>query len=102
MAQGRVWTGREALGAGLVDRLGGLDAALARRAGAGPHPRGRRSSVVVLPERKGLLETLLERQEEDVARAGARPARGLGLLRWARRSGDRGPIARVPFELAVR
>ena len=28
VAQGRVWTGRDAVGAGLVDRLGGLDTAL--------------------------------------------------------------------------
>ena len=29
VAQGRVWTGEQALGLGLVDELGGLDVALA-------------------------------------------------------------------------
>ncbi|MDR2926507.1 MAG: signal peptide peptidase SppA [Azoarcus sp.] len=33
IAQGRVWSGQEAVGLGLVDRMGGLDAALATAAG---------------------------------------------------------------------
>jgi protease-4 len=45
-ARGRVWTGRAALERGLVDALGGLDAALARaRALAGIDPRSRRTSL---------------------------------------------------------
>lgn len=101
VAQGRVWTGREALAAGLVDRLGGLDAALLAAAGRARIPKGQDVQVVVLPQRRGLLETLLERQEEDVV------ARALGpvassLLRWTTALGNQGPIARVPFELAVR
>ncbi|HET6431899.1 signal peptide peptidase SppA [Dyella sp.] len=41
IAQGRVWTGAQALDRGLVDQLGGLDAALAfaaEKAGLGKHP----------------------------------------------------------------
>ena len=57
--------------------------------------------LVVFPERKGFLETLVERQEEDVL------ARALGphaasLVRWSRRLAEAGPIARLPFEIAVR
>ena len=40
VAQGRVWTGTEALRHGLVDQLGGLDVALAAGQGAG-EDRGR-------------------------------------------------------------
>ena len=101
VAQGRVWTGREALAAGLVDRLGGLDAALVAAAGRARIPKGQEVQVVVLPQRRGLLEALLERQEEDVL-AGALGPGASSFLRWAVALGDRGPIARVPFELAVR
>jgi protease-4 len=105
VAQGRVWTGEEALAAGLVDRLGGLDAAVQVARDKARVPRGQDVHLIVLPQRKGLFETLLERQDEDVAARVA--ARMLGpaaasLLRWATALGDRGPIARVPFELAVR
>ena len=101
VAQGRVWTGREALAVGLVDRLGGLDAALVAAAGRARIPKGQEVQVVVLPQRRGLLEALLERQEEDVL-AGALGPGASSFLRWAAALGDRGPIARVPFELAVR
>jgi hypothetical protein len=56
---------------------------------------------VVLPEGKGFLETLMERGEEDVLiRALGREA--ASLLRWGQALSERGPIARLPFELAVR
>lgn len=101
VAQGRVWTGREALAAGLVDALGGLDEAVrAARERAGI-PRGQDVRIVVLPQRKGLLETLMERQDEDVLASRLGGPAG-SLLRWARALSDRGPIARVPFEISVR
>jgi protease-4 len=101
VAQGRVWTGREALAAGLVDRLGGLDAALRAARERARIPKGQEVQIVVLPQRKGVIETLLERQEEDVLARALGPAAS-SLLRWASALGDRGPIARVPFDLAVR
>ena len=101
VAQGRVWTGREALDGGLVDRLGGLDTAVQAARERARIPRGQEVQLVVLPQRKGLIETLLERQEEDVLARALGPAAS-SLLRWATALGDRGPIARVPFDLAVR
>ena len=99
VAQGRVWTGQEALSRGLVDRLGGLDAALAL---ARERARlGSASEVVILPERKGFLETLMERQDEDVVGRVLGP-RAAQMLRWSAALSDRGPIARLPFDLAVR
>jgi protease-4 len=101
VAQGRVWTGREALDAGLVDELGGLDGAVRvarKRAGIAA---GEEVQLVVLPESKGFFETLMERQEEDVQlRVLGREA--ASLLRWSRALVGRGPVARLPFELAVR
>jgi protease-4 len=101
VAQGRVWTGREALDGGLVDALGGLDAAVRVARERARIPAGEGVQLVVLPESKGFFETLMERQEEDVqVRALGREARS--LLRWAQALTGRGPIARLPFELAVR
>ncbi len=101
LAQGRVWTGQEAAASGLVDALGGLDEAvrLARqraRIGAGQGVQ-----LVVLPETKGFLEALIEHQEPSVfLRAlGAPPSR---LLRFAQALESGGPIARLPFDLAIR
>ncbi len=89
VAQGRVWTGQEALAHGLVDRLGGLDAALAlarERARLGPS-----AEVLVLPQRKGFLETLMERQDEDTLVRAGRAARGVAADAGASRSGDGRP-----------
>ena len=99
VAQGRVWTGQEALAHGLVDRLGGLDAALAlarERARLGPS-----AEVLVLPQRKGFLEMLMERQDEDtlVRLVGPRAA---SLLKWGVALGDGRPITRLPYDLTVR
>jgi protease-4 len=101
VAQGRVWTGREALDGGLVDALGGLDAAVRVARERARIPAGQDVQLVVLPASKGFFEALMERQEEDVhARVLGRQA--AALLRWGLCLSDRGPTARLPFELAVR
>jgi len=101
VAQGRVWTGADALGHGLVDRLGGLETALAAAKEKAGIAKDREVNLVVLPERKGLLETILERQEEDVTQV-ALP-RDLGvLLRFVHGLGDGSPMARLPFDLRIR
>jgi protease-4 len=101
VAQGRVWTGEEALRAGLVDALGGLDAAVAVARVRARIARGQEVQLVVLPQKKGLLETLMDRQDEDVLVRALGPG-AASFLRWATELGDRGPIARVPFDLQVR
>jgi protease-4 len=101
VAQGRVWTGEEALRAGLVDALGGLDAAVGIARERARIPKGQDVQIVVLPQKKGLLETLMERQDEDVLARALGPG-AASFLRWATELGDRGPIARVPFDLQVR
>jgi len=58
IAQGRVWTGRQAERIGLVDELGGLDRALAvakERAGIGADER---VQVVVYPPRRSVYELI--------------------------------------------
>jgi protease-4 len=101
VAQGRVWTGAQAVEAGLVDTLGGLDAAVRVARERAHLPKGQEVQLLVLPKRKGLFETFLERQDEDVLARAVGP-RGASFLRWATALSDRGPIARTPFDLAVR
>ena len=101
VAQGRVWTGEEALRA----RPRGRARRARRRACAVARERariakGQEVQIVVLPQRKGLLETLMERQDEDVLVARCSGPGAASFLRWATALGDRGPIARVPFDLA--
>jgi protease-4 len=69
-AQGRVWTGEAAVGLGLVDALGGLEAALERaraRAGLGPE----QGEVVVRAPRRGTLARLRSRDPLGAAGPGA-------------------------------
>jgi protease-4 len=100
VAQGRVWTGAAALEQGLVDKLGGMDVALALAKERARIPAGQDVELVVLPEKKGLLETFLERQEEGLETALPRDVRA--FLRWATLLGDGQPLTRLPFELSVR
>jgi protease-4 len=100
VAQGRVWTGLEAKRIGLVDHLGGLDVAIAVAKERARIAKDQEVRLVELPERKGLLETILERQEEGAE--ALLPADVRATLRWARVLGDGRPTARLPFELRIR
>jgi protease-4 len=100
VAQGRVWTGADALDHGLVDRLGGMETALLAAKEKAGIPRDREVDLVVLPERKGIFETILERQEDDVS--AALPADLKLLLRLTGILGNGAPMARLPFDLRVR
>jgi len=100
VAQGRVWTGADALQHGLVDRLGGMDVALDLAKEKARIGRDQDVTVVILPERKGFLDLLLERQEEGAMDAVPSDARA--LLRWARLLRDSQPLARLPFDLKIR
>ena len=71
MAQGRVWTGRQALEHGLIDEVGGLARAIAlakEKAGIDP---GDEVELVIYPRPKGFFELLDE---------GFPMARALGAL----------------------
>jgi protease-4 len=101
VAQGRVWTGAEALTAGLVDRLGGLDLAVTLAREKAGIAKDQAVQLIVVPEPKGFLELLMERQDDEVA-VRLLGTRAVSLLRWAQALGGGAPIARMPFELAVR
>ncbi|MEZ6065914.1 MAG: S49 family peptidase [Planctomycetaceae bacterium] len=82
LAGGRVFTGRQALEFGLIDELGGLDAAIAAAAKAA----GLKSyDVRVVPEPENFLEALLGdvggNSSNDPPRLGLR-AEGAGTSLW--------------------
>jgi protease-4 len=60
VARGRVWTGAQALTHGLVDRLGGLDAAVALAKERAGIPADEEVQLVVYPARRTLYEALSE------------------------------------------
>ena len=65
IAQGRVWTGEQALANGLVDELGGLDTALEilkKNAGISPDAQ---IDLVVYPRTKSLIEMVIERLDQE-------------------------------------
>ena len=108
IAQGRVWTGRQAKQNGLVDQLGGLDAAIAVAKQRAKIPADTSIELVVYPPRKsfyelvteqlsgsadsaavaGWLNANLSKGEVDVLRAVRGP---LGLFRRGE------PLAMMPF-----
>ena len=102
VAQGRVWTGAEALGHGLVDKLGGLEVAVAVAKERAKIDAGDEVALVVVPERKGFLETIIERQEEEVGGSAMLPRDVRGFLRWATHLGHGEIVARLPFDLQIR
>jgi protease-4 len=66
VAQGRVWTGEQALALGLVDQLGGLD--LAVRSAASLAGVNGDVEIVRYPERLGFLDQLVQEMDEPTTR----------------------------------
>jgi protease-4 len=61
IAQGRVWNGLQAQGLGLVDTLGGLDAAIALAAGMAGIEEQENVRLVYYPKKRSLWGRLLRR-----------------------------------------
>ncbi|MFI5184886.1 MAG: signal peptide peptidase SppA [Vicinamibacteria bacterium] len=101
IAQGRVWTGVDALQRGLVDRLGGLQDAVATAKEKAHIAKGQDVALVVLPPKKGFLDMVWQRQEDDSVEA-ALPLELRSLLHWVKAMAPEGPMARLPFRLTVR
>ena len=75
VAQGRVWTGRQALANGLVDELGGLTEAIAAARGAAGIPPEQRVVVQHLPRSRSLIELVfLDPEAASGVRGGLRAA----------------------------
>jgi protease IV len=76
IAKGRIWSGEDAKGLGLVDELGGFDTALGLAKKAANIAEKEEVKIVVFPHKKTLLESLLQREgpensEKDATGAAA-------------------------------
>lgn len=108
IAQGRVWSGAEAVKLGLVDELGGMDAAIAyaaQKAGLAPGFK-----VVEFPKKKELGELIADALE-GIKPASSRTSGALGKiveqfeseLRVLNQFNDpRGIYARLPLEIMLK
>ena len=107
VAQGRIWSGAAALERGLVDRLGGLDAAVAIAKEEAGVPADADVELVTFPEPRSLYEALAEQLRGTVGASSLLDILGLGDERRALatlaaparlfRRGE--PLALLPFAL---
>jgi protease IV len=104
IAQGRVWTGRQARELGLVDQLGGLDVAVTAAKQRARIPADEDVELVVYPSRRSFYEALANQfGTNSTARAlhvllGGADARALATLTAPIRLARRGePLALMPF-----
>ena len=86
IAQGRVWTGRQAKDLGLVDALGGLDKAVAIAKERAKIPAGEQVDLVVYPPRRSFYDLFMtslsgmDEQAQLAALLGIRDRRAVGTL----------------------
>ena len=104
IAQGRVWTGRQAKDIGLVDELGGLDAAIAAAKQRARIPNDEDVELVMFPPRRSFYEALADQLGGASAGSGLRAllgdrdARAVAALTTPMRLFRRGePLALMPF-----
>ena len=100
IAQGRVWTGRQAKELGLVDELGGLDRALAIAKERAKIAAGSEVELVVFPPKRSIFEVLRGRSTSTAAIAalvGDRNARAIEAVTAPLRLFRRGePLTLMP------
>jgi protease-4 len=102
VAQGRIWTGEQALKNGLVDRLGGLaDAIKLVRKKAKIDPK-EKIEFIVYPEPKTLLDILMESFQGYSHLIRGRLQQYVSLYRWLARRGRTHVLALVPFVIDIR
>lgn len=109
LAQGRIWTGKQAKEIGLVDELGGLDTALAivkEQIGIDPTDE---VDLIILPKPKTFFETLIEDMEMDIRipMTSHLPMptpieRTLSNFYWLHLFANESAAAVMPFEIIIR
>ena len=105
VAQGRVWSGRDALEHGLVDELGGLERAIELTKEKLELEPSDKVAIVIYPEKKSVFEVLLSGLlEARSQRLGARldPRAILERSPMLRALASGRPLAMLPYELVLR
>ena len=115
LAGGRVYTGRQAQAAGLVDELGSLDDAIASAKELSGLARDADAELLILPKAKGLLESLFDPLEGRDTRLGfasmapwfsslPAPARDAlaRVARLAQLAAEEPVLLMAPFDVQIR
>ena len=117
IAQGRVWTGADAIGIGLVDEIGTLDDAIAYAASIAGDPDVKAWNIESYPKPLSQLERLLmqfggKSEDEEISAATAifkgtpLEATAEEIMKWTRSwtSGKIEPVvfARMPYSIEIR
>lgn len=109
LAQGRIWTGKQAKEIGLIDELGGLDTALAiakQQVGLDPADE---IDIIRLPKPKTIFEALIEDMEMDMRipmtshLPALTPIEGaLSSFYWLHLFTNESAATVMPFEIVIR
>jgi protease-4 len=100
LAQGRVWLGAQAVQNGLVDEIGGIDRAVELIRERAKIPASDKVTLVTYPQRRRLLDILLE-QSRTESNLAAAVDRVVGRVPW--RSLAKGGVLRLmPYTIDVR
>jgi protease-4 len=100
LAQGRVWLGSQAKQNGLIDEIGGLDRAVALIKEKAKIPAGQNVTMVAFPEKRTLLQMLLEREQPE-SQLEATVEKIFGGLPW-RALAQGGVLETLPYSVRVR
>jgi protease-4 len=99
LAQGRVWLGSQAKQNGLVDEIGGIDRAVALIKEKAKIPAGENVTMVAFPEKRTLIQTLLERDKPE-SEIGIAVEKVLGGTPW-RALAQGGILETLPYSIRV-
>ncbi len=97
IARGRVWTGAQGKGIGLVDEIGGFDRALKVAIELAKLDPSQPVKIVRFPEEKTLFETILEREESQTIKASLVAER---FRKWLHEPPS--VQVRLPMEISIR
>jgi len=95
IAKGRIWSGQDAKNLGLIDEVGGFDTALNLAKKAAGIPESEEVKLQVFPQKKTLLQALLQREGPENSEKAAATEAMAGLLRAVQ------PVARELHALGV-
>jgi protease IV len=97
VGKGRVWSGSQAKGLGLVDELGGLDRAVQVAKELANIPAGESVRLLRYPEERSFFQQLMQREKDTMNESQSLES----MLRHI--VSQMGPVqARVPYELRIR
>ena len=99
VGQGRIWSGEDALKIGLVDRLGGMDTAIALAKEKAKLAKDERVRIKIYPRPKSLFESFLQTSPDELGAARITATLPPELLQAYRDYETMRPLASEPFAL---